>query len=453
MPDLFFDMALLPDGWARSVRVSVGGGEITAVVADASSAGADRRAGIAVPGMPNLHSHAFQRGMAGLAEVHGPAADSFWTWREVMYRFLDRLTPEDVETIAAQLYVEMLEAGFTAVTEFHYLHHDPDGSPYADLAQMAHRIAAAAADSGIGLTLLPCFYAQGGFGGAPPTPGQRRFVCTPELFAALVDASRDGVAGLDDAVLGIAPHSLRAVTPETLRAVTSLVPDGPIHIHAAEQVKEVEDCLAWSGRRPVEWLLGEMPVDRRWCLIHATHMTAAETAALARSGAAAGLCPITEANLGDGLFPAIGYLQAGGIFGIGSDSNVQLGLAAELRQLEYGQRLHHRGRNLLASHEGQSTGRRLFDAALAGGAQASGRRLGSIAVHHRADFVLLDPEHPALVARTGDAWLDGWVFNGDNAAVREVWAGGRLLVEAGRHVHRERTLRRYRAAMHRLLAA
>ena len=453
MPDLFFDMALLPDGWARSVRVSVGGGEITAVVADASSTGADRRAGIAVPGMPNLHSHAFQRGMAGLAEVRGPAADSFWTWREVMYRFLDRLTPEDVEAIAAQLYVEMLEAGFTAVTEFHYLHHDPDGDPYADLAQMARRIAAAAADSGIGLTLLPCFYAQGGFGGAPPTPGQRRFVCTPELFAALVDASRDAVAGLDDAVLGIAPHSLRAVTPETLRAVTSLAPDGPIHIHAAEQVKEVEDCLAWSGRRPVEWLLGEMPVDRRWCLIHATHMTAAETAALARSGAVAGLCPITEANLGDGLFPAIGYLQAGGIFGIGSDSNVQLGPAAELRQLEYGQRLHHRGRNLLASHEGQSTGRRLFDAALAGGAQASGRRLGSIALGRRADFVLLDPEHPALMERTGDAWLDGWVFNGDNAAVREVWAGGRLLVEAGRHVHRERTLRRYRAAMHRLLAA
>jgi formiminoglutamate deiminase len=453
MPDLFFDTALLPDGWARSVRVSVGGGEITAVVADASSAGADRRAGIAVPGMPNLHSHAFQRGMAGLAEVRGPAADSFWTWREVMYRFLDRLTPEDVEAIAAQLYVEMLEAGFTAVTEFHYLHHDPEGCPYADLAQMARRIAAAAADSSIGLTLLPCFYAQGGFGGAPPTPGQRRFVCTPELFAVLVDTSRDAIAALDDAVLGIAPHSMRAVTPETLRAVASLAPDGPIHIHAAEQVKEVEDCLAWSGRRPVEWLLGEMPVDRSWCLIHATHMTAAETAALARSGAAAGLCPITEANLGDGLFPAIGYLQAGGIFGIGSDSNVQLGPAAELRQLEYGQRLHHRGRNLLASHEGQSTGRRLFDAALAGGTQASGRRLGNIAVHHRADFVLLDPEHPALVARTGDAWLDGWIFNGDNTAVREVWAGGRLLVEAGRHVHRERTLRRYRAAMHRLLAA
>ena len=318
---------------------------------------------------------------------------------------------------------------------------------------MARRIAAAAADSGIGLTLLPCFYAQGGFGGAAPTPGQRRFVCTPELFAALVDASRDAVAGLDDAVLGIAPHSLRAVTPETLRAMTSFAPDGPIHIHAAEQVKEVEDCLAWSGRRPVEWLLGEMPVDRRWCLIHATHMTAAETAALARSGAAAGLCPITEANLGDGLFPAIAYLRAGGIFGIGSDSNVQLGPAAELRQLEYGQRLHHRGRNLLASHEGQSTGRRLFDAALSGGAQASGRRLGSIAAHHRADFVLLDTEHPALMERTGDARLDGWVFNGDNAAVREVWAGGRLLVEAGRHVHRERTLRRYRAAMHRLLAA
>ena len=280
---------------------------------------------------------------------------------------------------------------------------------------MARRIAAAAADSGIGLTLLPCFYAQGGFGGAPPTPGQRRFVCTPELFAALVDASRDAVAGLDDAVLGIAPHSLRAVTPETLRAVTSLAPDGPIHIHAAEQVKEVEDCLAWSGRRPVEWLLGEMPVDRRWCLIHATHMTAAETAALARSGAAAGLCPITEANLGDGLFPAIGYLQAGGIFGIGSDSNVQLGPAAELRQLEYGQRLHHRGRNLLASHEGQSTGRRLFDAALAGGAQASGRRLGSIA---RAAVPTSSCSTPSIRPSWSGPAMPGWTAGSSTATTR-----------------------------------
>jgi formimidoylglutamate deiminase len=453
MPDLFFDMALLPGGWSSDVRVSLADGEITAVVADAPPSGADRRAGIAIPGMPNLHSHAFQRGMAGLAEVRGPAADSFWTWREVMYRFLDRLTPEDVEAIATQLYVEMLEAGFTAVTEFHYLHHDPDGGPYADLAQMARRIAAAATDSGIGLTLLPCFYAQGGFAGAPPTPGQRRFLCTPDLFAALVEASHDAVAALDDATLGVAPHSLRAVTPDTLRAVTALAPAGPIHIHAAEQVQEVEDSLAWSGHRPVEWLLGEMPVDRRWCLIHATHMTAPETAALARSGAVAGLCPITEANLGDGVFPAVDYLQASGRIGIGSDSNVQIGPAAELRQLEYAQRLHHRGRNLLAAGEGRSTGRRLFDAARAGGAQASGRRLGAIAPGHRADIVLLDPEHPALVARAGDAWLDGWIFSGDNAAVREVWAGGRLLVEEGRHVHRDRTLNRYRVAMRRLLAA
>lgn len=452
MPELFFDHALLPGGWARSVRVTIAGGEITAVAADATVGEADARHGIAVPGMPNLHSHAFQRGMAGLAEVRGPDADSFWTWREVMYRFLDRLTPEDVEAIAAQLYGEMLEAGFTAVAEFHYLHHDPDGRPYANIAEMAGRIAEAARATGIGLTLLPCFYAQGGFGGAPSSPGQRRFLCTPELFGRLLRASREAIAGLEDAAVGIAPHSLRAVTPESLRAVVTLAGDGPVHIHAAEQVKEVEDCLAWSGRRPVEWLLGEMPVGERWCLIHATHMTAAETAALARSGAVAGLCPITEANLGDGLFSAVDYLRAGGRLGIGSDSNVQISTAAELRQLEYGQRLHHRGRNLLAGEEGRSTGRRLHDAAAAGGAAAAGRRLGAIAAGHRADLVVLDPEHPALVARSGDAWLDGWVFSGDNAVVREVWAGGRLVVEAGRHVRREALRQRYRAAIRRLLA-
>jgi formimidoylglutamate deiminase len=454
MAKLLLDHALLPGGWAERVVAAVGSdGRFASVEPGGPADGAERRPGVAVPGVPNLHSHAFQRGMAGLAEVRGPADDTFWTWREVMYRFLARLTPDDVEAVAAQLYVEMLEAGFTAVGEFHYLHHDADGRAYADAAEMAARVAAASAEAGIGLTLLPCLYAQGGFGGAPPTEGQRRFVNDPDGFARIVGRCRAIAAGLDDAAVGVAPHSLRAVTPEGLRAAAALAPDGPVHVHAAEQVREVEDCLAWSGRRPVGWLLGEMPVDARWCLIHATHVTPDESAALARSGAVAGLCPVTEANLGDGVFPAAPYLDAGGRIGIGSDSNVQVGAAAELRQLEYAQRLAHRGRNLLAGGEGRSTGRRLLDATLAGGAQALGRRIGAIAPGRRADLVLLDPEHPALVGRSGDAWLDAWVFAGDGGPVREVWCGGRRVVEDGRHVRREAVRERFRATMRGLLAA
>ena len=326
--------------------------------------------------------------MAGLAERRGPQADSFWTWREVMYRFLERLTPDDVEAIAAFAYMEMLEAGFTTVGEFHYLHHDIDGRPYADLGEMAARIAAASAETGIGLTLLPSFYAYGGFGGAPPSPGQRRFLNDPDRFLKLVERCRAIVAGLPAARVGIAPHSLRAVTPETLRAVCQAAPDGPIHIHAAEQTKEVEDCVAALGSRPVQWLLDHAGLDARWCVVHATHTTEQEIRALAASGAVAGLCPLTEASLGDGIFDGASYLAAGGRFGIGTDSNIQIDAAAELRQLEYGQRLARRARNVMAAQEGESTGRRLFDAALAGGAQALQRPIGALAAalarRHRA---------------------------------------------------------------------
>ena len=274
--ELFFDHALLPVGWARDVRIGVADGAIVVGRAQARRAtGAERLAGIALPGLPNLHCHAFQRGMAGLAERRGPQADSFWTWREVMYRFLARLTPDDVEAIAAFAYVEMLEAGFTTVGEFHYLHHDVDGRPYADIGEMAARIAAASAETRIGLTLLPSFYAYGGFGGAPPSPGQRRFLNDPDRFLKLVERCRAIVAGLPAARVGIAPHSLRAVTPETLRAVCQAAPDGPIHIHAAEQTKEVDECVAALGSRPVQWLIDHAGLDARWCVIHATHTTRA----------------------------------------------------------------------------------------------------------------------------------------------------------------------------------
>jgi formimidoylglutamate deiminase len=313
---LYFDRALLAEGWHRDVVVSIDGSAIAAIAADSPAPpSAERIGGIAIPGMPNVHSHAFQRAMAGLAERHGPndgpAEDSFWTWREVMYRFLGRMTPDDIEAVAALAYVEMLESGFTQVGEFHYLHNAPDGSRYADPAETAGRIAAAAHTTGIGLTLLPCFYAHGGCGGKPATPGQARFLSGLDGFARLVEASRAHLAALDGARLGIAPHSLRAVDAPELRALCLAFPAGPVHIHAAEQESEVEECLAWSGARPVQWLLDNMNVDERWCLIHCTHMTAGETQRLARSGAVAGLCPITEANLGDGICPATAFVAAG----------------------------------------------------------------------------------------------------------------------------------------------
>ncbi|NWG25205.1 MAG: formimidoylglutamate deiminase [Pseudorhodoplanes sp.] len=446
----FFDHALLPGGWARDVRIEVADGAISAVTPDTEPAGAERIAGIALPGLPNLHCHAFQRGMAGLSERRGPAHDSFWTWREVMYRFLSALTPDDVEAIAAFTYMEMLEAGYTAVGEFHYLHHDIHGRPYADLGEMTARIANAARETGIGLTLLPCFYAYGGFRAAAPAHGQRRFINDPDRFLKLVARSREITRDVPDCVVGIAPHSLRAVTPKTLRDVDGAAPDGPIHIHAAEQTREVEDCVAALGARPVAWLLDNAGVDARWCLVHATHMDAGETQALAKSGAVAGLCPLTEANLGDGIFNAIDYLANDGRVGVGTDSNIQIDAAAELRQLEYSQRLKHRGRNLLADREGQSVGRILYEKTLAGGAQAMGRKIGKLEAGHRADIVVLDGAHPDLAAAREDLWLDAYVFAGGRRLVKDVVVGGTHAVRDRRHTGHDRIVRRYRDVLARL---
>jgi formiminoglutamate deiminase len=450
--DLVFDHALLPSGWARDVRIAVDGGSIAAVDQGASRAGVEHIAGIALPGLPNVHSHAFQRGMAGLAERRGPTADSFWTWREVMYRFLERLTPDDVEAIATFAFMEMLEAGFTAVGEFHYLHHDIDGEPYADLGEMATRIAAASAATGIGLTLLPSFYAYGGFGGVAPTAGQRRFINDPDRFLRLFERSRAIVAALPTARIGIAPHSLRAVTPETLRRVCQAVPAVPIHIHAAEQANEVEESIAKLGAPPVQWLLDNIGLDERWCVVHATHTTDAELNGLAVAGAVAGLCPITEASLGDGVFDTASYLAANGRFAIGSDSNIEIDAAAELRQLEYAQRLMRHSRNVLAQRQGESTARRLIDSALAGGAQALQRPIGGLAVGLRADIVVLDGDHPDLVARSGDQWLDAWIFVAGRTAVRTVLAGGEVVVEAGRHRRRPGIEARYKRVVAKISA-
>ncbi|MBU7589427.1 MAG: formimidoylglutamate deiminase [Sphingopyxis terrae] len=449
---LWCEQAWLAEGWAENVRLTIADGHVGAIEMAAPPLPGDDRHAILIPGLPNLHSHAFQRGMAGLAERAGEGDDSFWTWREVMYGFVDRLDPDGMRAIAALAYAEMLESGFTRVGEFHYLHHSPDGRPYGDVAAMAQAIAAAADETGIGLTLLPVFYAHSGFGGAAPTAAQRRFVNDLDSYAALIEASRAAVAGLGDAIIGVAPHSLRAVTAAELTAVAAMAAGAPLHIHIAEQIAEVEACRAWSGARPVEWLMANAEVGADWCLVHATHVTEAEWRAIAQSGAVAGLCPITEANLGDGLFPAREFLADGGRFGVGSDSNVEIDAAAELRLLEYGQRLAHRGRNLLAGGAGRSTGAALHHAAQAGGAQALGQAGHGIATGAAADLVSLTAADPALAARRGDAILDSWIFGRGARLVDCVWRRGVQCVAGGRHVARAAIDARYRAAMQALLA-
>lgn len=451
MVSFFFNEILLADGWAKDVRLSVVDGRISAIETSAIKQDGDAHHALAIPALGNLHSHAFQRAMAGMAEVAGPTGDSFWTWREIMYRSVDRLTPEGLRDVAAMAYAEMLEGGFGRVGEFHYVHHDADGQGYADPAVMSAAIVQAAQDTGIGLTHLPVFYAHSGFGGQAPSHGQRRFLHDIDGFVRLMDGAREYLRCLPDAILGLAPHSLRAVTPEQLAALEQLAGGAPIHIHIAEQRKEVEDCVAWSGQRPVAWLLDHMPVDDRWCLVHATHMDADEVRGMAASGAVAGLCPITEANLGDGLFSAPEFMALGGRIGVGSDSNVRIDASEELRWLEYGQRLLRRGRNVLAGEEGRSTGQALFQASVIGGAQALGVEAG-LAVGHVADMVSLDMNHPSLARKSGAAALDAWIFSAGRGGIDHVWRRGRAVVQGGRHIDRDHITARYHQAVTKLFS-
>ncbi|MBO0129806.1 formimidoylglutamate deiminase [Agrobacterium burrii] len=438
--------ALLVDGWARDVRIICDDGAVSSLETGVSPQPQDERHAVIVPAVPNLHSHAFQRAMAGLAEIRGPADDSFWSWRTVMYKFALSMTPDHVEAVAAQLYMEMLEAGFGRVGEFHYLHNDRDGSHYGNIAEMAERIGAAAAQTGIGLTLLPVFYAHSGFGGQPPIDGQKRFIHSLDSYERLMQGARAVVKSLAGAVLGIAPHSLRAVTGEELAAIEPLAKGGPIHIHVAEQTKEVEDSLAFSGARPVEWLLENAPVDDRWCLIHATHMTQAETRRMAKSGAVAGLCPITEANLGDGIFPAPDFIAEGGHYGVGSDSNILISLPEELRTLEYSQRLSRRARNVIAD-AGGSTGEKLFRQALEGGGRALASQ-NAIEKGKSADLVALDIS--AVSYLPARQILDQWMFAG-GVRVDSVWVRGEKQVQAGQHIRRRAISDRFNKVMAELL--
>jgi formimidoylglutamate deiminase len=513
--DYFADQVWLPHGWAADVRMATGAdagaGTLATVGEDAARGEAQYLGRYVLPGMPNLHSHAFQRAMAGLAERRGRSGhedDSFWTWREVMYGFASRIGPDDLRAIAAQLYVEMLEAGYTQVCEFHYLHHRPDGKPYDDPAAMSLALVEAAREAGIGLTLLPALYMTGGFDGRALSERQRRFGHDVDAYLRLLERLRK----MEDSTLslGVALHSLRAVPEDAMRTVLEAIsgfyplagegapqgrvrvgdseasvtgavsahgPSGgghpnapstrpglspqplsrrekgclPIHIHIAEQLGEVQDCLALRDARPVEWLLDHAPVDARWCLVHATHMTAAETRRLAMTGAVAGLCPTTEANLGDGLFPLKAYLDAGGVIGVGSDSHISVSPVEELRWLEYGQRLSTRRRNIAVSESSDSVGETLWGDALFGGARASGAAIGAIEEGLRTDLLVLDHDAPSLAARGMVSLVDTLIFAGNAALVKHVMVGGEWVVRDFRHRDGERIAARYRAVVERLV--
>lgn len=455
---LFAEQAYLPDGWQRDVVLRWDERGTLVSVEPGATAAPDqpRAAGPIMPGMPNLHSHAFQRAMAGLAEYRGEGSDTFWSWRDLMYRFAARMTPDTLAAVAGWLYVEMLKAGYTSVCEFHYLHHGPDGSRYVNPAELAERVVHAAARAGIGITMLPVLYESSGFGARPPRPDQRRFVSRPDELLGALDALRKAHPEDGTRVYGVAPHSLRAVSAESLRelldGMRASLPRAPIHIHIAEQTGEVDECVAATGARPVAWLLDHADVDARWCLVHATHLDDAETIALASSQAVAGLCPTTEANLGDGFFPAQRYLDAQGRIGIGSDSHIAVDWRAELRLLEYGQRLVQRERNVLATVARKQVGERLVDAALAGGAQATGRPTGALRAGSRADWLVLDPGHPSIDGRPAGTWLSGIVFcEHGETPIRDVYVGGRCVVRERRHIDEAAAYAAYRMAVAQLM--
>ena len=450
---IFAKQAKLSTGWASNVRVTHADGRITDIAPNQTPDAHDTCVDTLLPALANLHSHRFQRAMAGMTEYRMAGKDSFWTWRDLMYRFTANLTPEHIEAIAAFVFLEMQEAGYASVGEFHYLHHQAGGATYDDLGELSSRIATAAAKTGIGLTHLPVLYTYGGAGQMPLEAGQARVGNSVDRFNDLVARARDVVAHLPaDCQVGIAPHSLRATSPDDLKAVLAAHTAGPVHIHIAEQPKEVADISAWLGARPVEWLLANADVTTNWCLIHATHMTADETTKMAKSGAVAGLFPVTEANLGDGPFNGPGYLEAGGAFGVGSDSNVLVSLTEELRTLEYSQRLRDVARNVMVVGEG-SVGDTIYTGAAKGGAQALGRGAGEIAVGELADVVAIDSAAPSMFALRQDQILDGLVFAAKDDVVTDVWSAGRHAVQSGRHVKRDDIVAAYKLAMQSLMAS
>ena len=453
MKTLFAAEALLPTGWQRDVLIDIDETGNIKAVRNGKRGEAEDSGGPVLPGMSNTHSHAFQRAMAGLAEHMGSAEDSFWTWREVMYGFLKTLGPAEVEAIAAQLYVENLKNGYTAIGEFHYLHNAPDGKPYANHNEMALALVRAAEVSGIALTLLPALYAYGDFGETPLRPAQKRFATQPADVLRIIESMR---GSHPDVRLGVAPHSLRAVSPPMLKdllaGLNAIDNTAPIHIHVAEQIKEVNDCLTWSDQRPVQWLLEHQQLDARWCLVHATHVASAEVERLAASNATVALCPTTEGNLGDGIFPFFRYREKQGAYAIGGDSHVSQSPVEELRWLEYGQRLSLRRRNIAASETAPSVGSNLWREAAKGGARALGQCAGALEPGKRADLIVLDGKHLNIADRHGDGIADALLFCGTERLVRHIMVRGAWRVRDGHHPGEAAIAERFRKVQKGLLA-
>ncbi len=410
--------------------------------------------GTTVPGMPNVHSHAFQRVLVGGTGLRGNDQSSFWSWRDAMYRCANRISPEQYSVIASWVFIQMLKAGFTSCAEFHYIHHQPDGKPYTNPAEMSEQLMAASALGGIALTLLPVFYHTADFGKVGADPAQRRFANTAQQYLQILDACQAVMSDQTLLRLGLAPHSLRAVPGQLLGEVLRAWPDKqcPVHIHIAEQRAEIEGCIASLGARPLEWLLRHFSVDQHWCLVHATHLSESELQEAAASQAVAGLCPTTEADLGDGVFETAAWLKAGGQFAIGSDSNVRISVAEELRLLEYNARLGSGQRNVLTA-AGQTCGRFLYQRAAKGGGSALGQAVGSIDVGYRADLLELDTQHELLLAREPDSVLDSWIFGGDKTMINSVWVAGRRVIDRGHHMLEEKQRKLFANVMAELYSA
>lgn len=454
MPTGFhFKQALTDQGWQENVSVAVSDtGQFEKLTRDDNPNNYPVISQPVVPGMPNLHSHSFQYAMAGLSEVRRNPVDSFWSWREIMYYFAHNISPEDLQAITAKLYMELLKGGYTEIVEFHYLHNDMDGGYYARPEELSAAVLSAADQTGLSLTHLPVFYAHANFGGVAPQDAQRRFINSRDQYARLIEALKRQQGGHN---LGIAPHSLRAVTEEEmtwlLELRSEMLPGCPVHIHVAEQIKEVDDSIAHSGKRSVTALMDQAPVDKAWCLIHSTHLNDSEVAAIATSGATVGLCPLTESNLGDGIFRAVDFLAVDGHFGIGSDSNICTQAMQELRTLEYSQRLLHRQRNILCSEQLSNVGSYLWQKAAHGGARAAGRAIGRIAEGCRADFVELGYEDDGIMAAVApEAVLDFHMFSGQQVDIAGVYVAGQQIINEGQHQQQAVINASYVSAMQRL---
>jgi len=449
--------ALLAKGWAKNVEITIDDiGNIESIL-DNTTYQNGKRYNVIIPGIPNVHSHAHQRAMSGLGERASispdGSSDSFWSWRKVMYHYLERIQPEHLLHISSLLYLEMLKHGYTCVGEFQYLHHDQSGQAYGNRAEMSLQCLQAAKNVGLGFTGLPVLYRYGGFGDANPLDGQKRFLNDADGFIEIVHQLQKACQNNANCSVGIAPHSLRAVNGDLLANVIEQLGVGnlaAIHVHVAEQRKEVDDCLAWSQQRPVEWLMNHFEIDQNWCLIHATHMTELETIKLAKSGGIAGICPVTEGNLGDGFFNGVDYFANKGNWAIGSDSHTTTNPVEELRWFEYGQRLLSGKRNVLVADQHANTGRNLLEGTWQGGALACGRKIGQIEPEYRADFVVLDDSNPRLYGRSEDELLDSWIFSGSDNLVRDVYVGGKHVIKNGSHINEENIAQNFRKTLDQL---